>query len=375
MANISYINSGSGIIETSNKATPLYDISTLKYNGIDPKTGAPLKMVNGTKRADQPCLKPEMKKILRDKDLVTAVRRYKWDNLPRGINEEWIERLLYYRGQGALFYMKEYDKYFFLPYALDGTVDVYGRYNAITPLPWGGQKVKDGEKEKPWIPGYKLIPLYDPNDIPEDVNNEDYCVLIQDRCPQYNSSTIIPRQIINDPLLDVMAECIPFMRTSLIAGTGVKGMRVEDLDQEDNVRTAANSIVSCALEGKMYVPITAPVELQELTGGTLSKAEDYMSAFQSLENFRLSTYGLENAGVFQKKAHMLQDEQNMNGGNNNLILDDGLARREYAAEIFNKIFGENIVVSIREQETQEFSQPVTEEGGNDAGNYNDSTEV
>lgn len=375
MANYSYINSGSGIIETSNKATPLYDVSVLKYNGIDPKTGAPLKMVSGTKRADQPDLKREMKKILRDKDLVTAVRRYKWDNLPKGINEEFMERLLYYRGQGCLFYSKEFEKYFFLPYALVGSVDCYGRYNKVTPLPWGGQKVKEGEKEKPWIPGLELIPIYDPNEIPETGDREDYCVLIQDRCPQYNSATIISRQIINDPLLDVMAECIPFMRTALIAGTGVKGMRVEDLNQEDNVRTAANSIVSCALEGKMYVPITAPVELQELTGGALSKAEDYMSAFQSLENFRLSTYGLENAGVFQKKAHMLQDEQNMNGGNNNLILDDGLARREYAAEIFNKIFGENIVVSVREQMMNEIAEPVTEEGGNDGNENNSDTQV
>lgn len=371
MANYSYINSGSGVIETSNRAVPVYDVSSLKTHGIDPKSGKPLKM-----KGEVPCtLKSDMKKLIRDKDLITAVKRYKWDNLPKGLNEEFMERLLYYRGQGCLFKLD--DLYFFLPYAMLGTPDVYGRYTKITPLPWGTLTIKDGEKEKPWIPGLELIPIYDPKEVPETADVENLCVIINDRCPQYNSATIIPRQLINDPLLDVMAECIPFMRTSLIAGTGIKGMRVSDQDQADDVRTAGETLVNNALTGKMYVPVTAAVELQELTGGPLSRAEEYMSAFQSLENFRLSTYGIENAGVFQKKAHMLESEQNMNGGNIGLILQDGLDRREYAAEIFNKIFGESITVSIREDILDIISNedPLTEEEGGEYGRDETDSEV
>ena len=49
-----------------------------------------------------------------------------------------LERILYYRGQGAFFYMESLEKFFFLPFALDGEIDVYGRYTGITPLPFNG---------------------------------------------------------------------------------------------------------------------------------------------------------------------------------------------------------------------------------------------
>ena len=259
-----------------------------------------------------------------------------------------IELILYYKGQGAFFYMKEDDKWYFLPYALSGTVDVYGRYMGIIPLQFAGGNTSDDKgKDKPFIVGMQKRPLYSLDD--EFTDKSEICVLLQDRSPQYNTGMILSRQVLNDPLLDVMAECIPFMRTSLIAGTGIKGMRVDDADQQREVENAANSITDAALTGSMYVPVVVPVELQELTDGALSKSEEYMSAFQSLENFRLSTYGLENGGAFQKKAHMLQSEQDMNASNTSLIMEDSLRKRKFACDLINKIAGTNATVEVNEQ--------------------------
>lgn len=320
----------------------LVDPSLILQAGINPKTGLPTKC-----GASPTVLKENMRKMLRIIDEQDAINRFRWYNLPDGLDGQLLERVLYYKGQGAFFYMDTDNKFYFLPYALDGTIDVYGRYTGITPLPFGGGTATDG-KEKAWITGLIKKPVYSIklDEITPDFF-ENSCVILKDYSPQY-SETIISRQTINEPLLDVMSECIPFMRTSLIAGSGIKGMRVEDANQEREVNNAAKAITDAALSGDMYVPVVAPVELQELTGGALAKSEEYMLAMQSLDNFRLSTYGLENGGLFQKKAHVLEAEQAVNGGNVGLVMQDSLTRRQNFCDIINSIWGLGIWVEPSE---------------------------
>lgn len=352
--------------QRSGKPTML-DVSTLIQAGIDPKTGLPLKAM-GSKGSN---LKTDIKKTLRIIDEQTAINRFKWSNLPQGLNSQLLERVLYYKGQGAFFYMQANNKFYFLPYALDGTIDVYGRYMGITPLPFAGGTTQADGKEKPWIQGLLKIPQYDIllEEVTEDIL-ENSCVLLKDYSPQY-SELIIPRQILNDPILDVMSECVPFMRTALIAGTGIKGMRVDDADQQREVENAAASITDAALNGDMFVPIVATVDLQELTTQNLSKSEEYMLALQSLDNYRLSTYGIENGGLFQKKQQMLQSEQEMNGGNVGLVYKDSLETRQHFCNIVNSIWGLNIwcdqveIQEVNEIERDDINKSNEEEGGSD----------
>ena len=79
--------------------------------------------------------------------------------------------------------------------------------------------------------------------------------------------------------------------------------------------------------------------MQELTDGATLKAEEFMLALQSLDNFRLSTYGIDNGGLFQKKAHELQSEADINGGPVGLVLQDGLSIRQNFCNIVNSIWG------------------------------------
>lgn len=321
----------------------MIDPKILIQAGLDPKTGLPIKAGSGNKS----CLKEDIRKALRIIDEQDAINRFKWYNLPDGLTGQLLERILYYKGQGAFFYMESDNKFYFLPYALSGTIDVYGRFTGITPLPFGGGTASDG-KEKPWITGLVKKPQYS---IKLDEITPDFffdsCVLLKDYSPQYNQ-TIISRQIINEPILDTMAECIPYMRTSLIAGTGIKGMRVEDADQESAVIDASYGIEDAALNGNLFVPVVAPIELQEFTEGAISRSEEYMLAMQSLDNFRLSTYGLENGGLFQKKQQMLQAEAAVNGGNVGLVYQDSLTRRQEFCDIINSIWGLGIWVEPSE---------------------------
>lgn len=317
------------------------DLSLYIQAGMDPNTGLPLKMADPVVNCH---LKGDIKKFLRIIDEQDACNRYKWTNLPCNITSEELERLLYYKGQLVFFYHEATDTFYFMPYALDGTIDFYGRYNTVHPVPMtSGQEGVDKKArsaQEMLLSQIKLNIAYDVV-LPEDLTYEKLTstgVILRDYTNQL-PQTIIPRQLVNDSLLDVMADTIPFMRTALQSGTGVKGVRVDDADQAKNVLDAGNQITAAALQGQPYVPITAPIEIQELTGGNLSKADEFFLALQSLDNLRLKAYGLENGGLFEKKAHVLQDEQAVNQQAVGRVYQDGLSIRQHFCDIVNSIFG------------------------------------
>ena len=313
----------------------LPDISTLLQAGIDPKTGLPLKM-GGQKYA----LKEELKKFLRLIDEQDAVNRYVWYNLPANITSQELERMLYYKGQLCFFYDKNLEEFYFMPYALDGTIDFYGRFNTIHPVPMtSGTDDKGSKAQAQYLSALKLKCVYGMK-LPEDLKEEDLnnsTVLLHDYTKQM-AQTILPRATVNDPLLDVMSECIPFMRTSMLASSGIKGIRVNDADQAEAVNDGARGLLRAALNGEPWVALLGNVEFQELTDGSTLKAEEFMLAMQSLDNLRLSGFGINNGGLFEKKAHELQTEADINGGPVGLVLQDGLAIRQNFCNIVNSIW-------------------------------------
>ena len=314
----------------------LPNLEPLWAAGINPKTGLPVKFGNS-----KFTLKEDIKKQLRLIDEQDAVNRYVWYNLPMDLPSQEIERMLYYKGQLCFYYDKDLEEFYFMPYALDGTIDFYGRYNTVHPVPMtSGSDDKAGKAQAQYLAEKKLKCVYGikmPDEIDEDtVLNS--CVLLHDYTKQL-SQNIIPRCTVNDPLLDVMSECVPYMRTALISGSGIKGMRVNDGDQADAVNDASRGLVKAALTGEPWVAIEGSVEFQELTDGAVLKAEEYMLAMQSLDNFRLSTYGIDNGGLFEKKAHELQSEADINGGPVGLVMQDGLSIRQNFCNIVNSIWG------------------------------------
>lgn len=313
--------------------------------GIDPKTGLPIKMGD----CNDGLLKSAIKQSLRILDEQNAVTRYTWYNLPCDITSQELERMLYYKGQLCMFYFEPLDKFFFMPYALDGTIDFYGRFNRVHPVPMAeGQTDIEKEqfsKQRDLLSTIKLDVLYD---IPlEPVNPYTSCVLLHDYTKQM-SQTVVSRQIVNDPILDVMADCFPLMRTALFNSTGVQGLRVNSQDEQSNVVAANQSIDKAALNGQRYIPVLGQIDFQDLAGGEVAKSEEFLLAMQSLDNFRLSLYGLDNGGLFQKKSHMLEAEQDMNAAHAKSPLDDGLMIRQHMCDIANAIWGVGMSCEVSE---------------------------
>ena len=299
--------------------------------------------------------KENVKKQLRILDEQDAVNRYCWYNLPCDLSSQELERLIYYRAQLCFFYVPEIEQFIFSPYALDGTIDFYGRFNSVHPVPMANgttEEEKWTKSQAALLSRIKLTCLYDEKQIEKHLEDKNKCcVLIHDYTKQL-SQTIISRLIVNEPLLDVMAECVPFLRTSLIAGSGIKGIRVQDADQQESVKDGSRSMLNAALTGDPWVPVIGNLEFQELTDGAVLKSEEYMLAMQSLDNLRLSGYGLANGGLFEKKAHLNDSENEINQSGVSLVMTDGLEIRQHFCDMINKLFGLNVSVSINQNDEQ-----------------------
>lgn len=270
-----------------------------------------------------------------------AINSGHWYNLPRGLSQNLIERILYYRASGIFFYMESNDTFYFLPYVGKG-VDVYGRYITCTPLPFNGT-VSD-KKQTPWIDGLDLKIQHD--FVPAEQLFMDggldiflkSAVILNDYTIQLPQKPV-PRCVLQRPLLSVMAEIIPFARTSLLNGTGVDGVRVQSEDEAPNVAVASNAITEAALNGERWIPLVGGINTEELSHEAPTKIEDYWLSLQTLDNIRLSMHGIENGGIFEKKAHKLMAEQQMNAGTAGLVLQDKLYQRQNFCNIVNSIWG------------------------------------
>lgn len=323
--------------------------------GINRRTGLPLKM---TAYSDDAILSGS-RILLRIKDEQQAVNRYKW-TLPKElkITSEELERFLYYKGQLCFFMMKYKDipSYYITPFALDGTIDVYGRFNAVKPVPFAaGMDYKNKEANESLANISLMLSLKhlrvirSETDIVEESDRENVCVLLNDYSKQL-AETIIPRQQLQEPILEMQSLNIAYLKTNMLASVGVKGVRVGDQDQYSQIIEMSKSLDNFARAGKIYYPILGSIEAQELTEKNMAGMNDYMQTFQSLDNLRLSFYGLENGGVFEKKAHTLDKEEEVNATNTDLVYDDGLSLRQSFCELVKHAFG--VEISVRDNKQQ-----------------------
>lgn len=322
-----------------------YDPNLWIQLGFNPKTGLPLKY-----DPSSPSFKPHNLQLLAEKDRADALRRFTWSNLPEGLDGELIERVLYFRGQGALFYMKENGKFYFLPFAMASTddgpgIDCYGRYKNITPLTFNG--AWDDDDPKPFINGLTRKVYYDINlDRITPEMFEDGAVIIHDRSVGL-AQQITPRSALNLPLLELMSEIPCYLNTSLQMATGIQGVKVAAEQDAANVAASVAATKQAALNGQWAVPVVGSMDFQQLTGAPVARAEEFLLAFQAFDDYRLSLYGIP-ANIMEKKAHMLESEQATNAGSAELILQDDLYQRTHGADIANSMWGTAINCQINE---------------------------
>lgn len=286
----------------------------------------------------------KMYTFLKSKELSEALNRYSWIYCPEGINQDIIERILYYRGDACIFYLRSTGKFYCLPYAPVGQPDIYGRYLKVTPLPfYGSSEVRRDANDNPiqFIPGFELEVVYDPI-LPEEWTPEvldTKCVLIHDRNLSVNQKTI-SRESLNDIVIKMMAECPAMGRTNLMANSGITAWRVGNEEMAEDVESASDSVEAAAMTGRPFIATVGAVDMQGLTSNGRADIEQYYQAMQSLDNLRLMGFGLKSNGLFDKDNAYINNQQIGNQQQNiGLVYQDGLEARQYAAMLCTTAFG------------------------------------
>lgn len=340
----------------------LPDIQTLMGMGFDPKQcDKLLKYLDGCQfdRVDA------IKRILRKNDRQQFVNRYCWDNLPNDLSGGFIERVLYYRYTGIFFYVEKLGKFNFLPFVGKG-LDDKGRYTECSPLPFNGKSEAEQIREKVvYIPGLKFTPVYDITQTEaynvstydgkdfkiDTINPAEGCVILQSYVKEY-SMIAQPEQQLIDPLLDMMAEAMPLARTNLFAHAGATGMRVDNQDEESNVKAANKSLEAAALNGERFIPIIGYKDFQDLSEKSGSAdGNPFFMYMQTLDNLRLQSYGLKNNGIFEKNEYINNTMAGNIQANVGQIYNDGLKLRQNFCDMVNAIWGLGISCSASETVT------------------------
>lgn len=320
----------------------LPDIKSLIQAGINPKNGLPYKISSDIGAE----FKSNIKRNLRIIDEQDAIKRYTWYNLPSDLDGALLERILYYKGQGLFFYVEQIDRFFFLPFALEGEIDVYGRYNTVRPLPFNDGKIDKNKR-------FNLLHNLKRNivkDIPELLIYEDVInsgVILWDYSKQLSENNI-PRCILNDNLVEIEAEMLASLRTNMINAAGVSGLKVDGEDEANNVYSAQRQYYNASMTGQKWIPIIglSSKEFQELDINGGKTCQEYLQVVQALDNLRLSTYGIQNGGLFEKQGTIIQSEADFACSNTNLVMQDGLDQRQEFCNIINALFGLNVWCEI-----------------------------
>lgn len=319
--------------------------------------------------------KDNVKKNLRIMDEQNFVNRYKWYNLPDGIDGQFLERMLYYKYQLAIFYMESNDTFYILPFTFTKDIDVYGRWKYISPLPFTNGKVENG-KEKVWIPGLTKTIV---NDIALEVDWNKFtesAVILKDYTNQLAESQI-PRSMLQEQIIDYEAEILSMHRTALMNSTGTNAVRVNDESDAANVAALNDQTHIAALTGMKYLATVSSIEMQNLDGAKTANPQEFMTALASIDNLRLSMLGLDNGGIQEKQGTIINAEATAGKINTGSILQDGLMQRLKWCDIVNSIWGLGVWCEVNQdfdimtEENASMMPQVSDVGSESEGTEND----
>lgn len=299
----------------------------------------------------------EIVENFQDLDFQDALARYRWYNLPSGLDGNMIERILYYRYKGIFLYIKETGKLFFLPYTLgekDGItgIDVYGQWQVATPIPFNGKtEVKDFENFEGMENQAAVLSLqtrFILRSIEQLDNDKDaldnmtyYCVELKD-FPNKIAQQEICRYSLQKPYCLMMANAICYADTAALNKTGVRGIRVNSEDEQSQVWTFSNTIRNAALSGRTHIPVVGAVEMQNISDKNSSDLNSQLMYLEALNAQRLRNYGLKSADMDVKSTYKNNEEiqASINAVSN--AYDKGLELRQNACNLLNALMGTTI---------------------------------
>ena len=294
---------------------------------------------------------------LKDIDYQQFVTRFRWANLPEGLNSELFERILYFSGSAMFFYIKELKRFYFLPYGMSGEgtetgIDFYGQYNRLKPYSFNGSTDGSGEQS---ATGKKLssadvylstqirdnikdIPLVETEEEARKVY-ENGAVICFDRTPQL-SYLIDSRNRISQSYVKYLIEILIQTKSALINSSGFNMFSTETESAADILELQIDAINKDRERGKLAGVVSSTLgEIQNLQSNAPNAMTDFWNTFVAADNLRLKSLGIQNDGMVQKKQYQNMQETSLDvDGAMQVYMNAYLERVKFAA-IVNSIWG------------------------------------
>lgn len=321
---------------------PMYDTSTFIAAGINPGKGI-LKYGNSIDQNGNAVAPNALKynldysslfEIMRQQNQTETYERYMWIDLPPGLTQDLIERVLFFRGKGVFYFNDKVEKFQFLPFALNGLIDEYGRYLKVNTLPFTGMSEEPKNKKSK-----KLIPaVYENLDIVYDLpfteeafkdiqNGKTVGIILNDSSLGISQQPIIRSNHVR-PILHLLATLIQIINTAMFGCADHNAVNLQSESELESFNQQVDAINQDILKGRRFTGIVGQFPITPLKTGSTANLEGLFNTFNSLNNLLKSITGIANPGVFDKKAHLLQEEQALNGSNADDIYYNGLRMRQ-----------------------------------------------
>jgi len=292
-------------------------------------------------------------RMMAHKHMIETIERFEWKNLPPELPSDLIERILYFRYKGALFCYNE--KYYFLPFALKGEIDSYGRYIAISPVLFTGQwKVSDGKitEDISFISGKTFKVIYDQEGADKELDEmdllefDDKAVILTDSSLEV-SQDYVPMNYLIRPIVEQLADILVLVNIDLISSAKMFYVVAKDPEQKEAIEKEFRDLDNRILNGKRVVVLTSQTDLKELMGTSVKDTARYFQSYQSIENLRKDIIGIDNGGTFMKQEHTTEMETEANTSGGSYVLNNALRMRKEFCDIVNKTFGLNLDVDVK----------------------------
>lgn len=250
--------------------------------------------------------------------MLIAKSVFKWNDLPNGMDEKWIERYLFEEGRCVFFHDK--DKGFMVAKVTDsGIVNLYDEPTVIRPIAT--------------------------NYVYEDLKNYKECVVIRNNDIEIPTSNTIRLYALR------LTEITRTIDVNISAQKTPKIVLCSEKQRLSMKRvinqTGDNELVifgdnNLDIEGIKVLDVNAPIVFDKLQ---VQK--------HAIWNEAMTYLGVNNANQ-DKKERLVADEVSANNEQVNISADVMLKARERACESINKLFNLNISVELRKPENISF---------------------
>ena len=320
--------------------------------------GMPVESKRGYQFSEDPIFE-QIGKSLRTIDYQQFLTRFKWHNLPEGMDSELFERIMYFSGSAMFFYIKELDRFYFLPYGMSGEksqvgIDFYGRFNKLKPYSFNGSTDGAGEQE-----GGKRMSKADVylstqirdniKDIPmvrteEEARKifEEGAVICWDTSPglAYYADS---RNRTCKPFIDYMIQILVQTKSALINSSGFNLFSTDSESANDIMQMQIDAINKDREKGKLAAVVSKLLgDIQNLQSNAPASMADFWSSLQAADNLRLKSLGIQNDGVIQKSQYQNIASQALDINDSLQVYFNSFLERVKFAAIVNSIWGLDI---------------------------------